>query len=85
MEYTFLIYKQNVGAGINTLITISDGLGLSIFCRKIRKTRSMREKMDGKVVNFPPASAVPLCCCHFLKVLFPICFLTRRVRNHVSR
>ena len=34
-------------------MSISDGLGLSIFCRKMEKTRPMREEMDGKVVFFP--------------------------------
>ena len=57
MEYTFLDCKQYVGAGINTLMSVSDGLGPSIFCRKIEKARPMREKMDGKVVYFAPESA----------------------------
>ena len=49
--------KQDVGAGINTLMSFSDGLGPSIFCRKIEKARPMMEEMDGKVVYFPPESA----------------------------
>ena len=57
MEYTFLDCTQYVGAGINTLMSISDGLGLSIFCRKMEKARPMREEMDGKVVYFPPELA----------------------------
>ena len=47
--------KQNVGAGIDSLI--SDGLGRSIFCRKMEKARTLREEMEGKVVYFPPDSA----------------------------
>ena len=31
--------------------SISDGLCSNIFCRKVEKTRPMREEMDGKVVN----------------------------------
>ena len=31
--YIFLVCKQNVGAGINTLMSISDGKSPSIFCR----------------------------------------------------
>ena len=42
--------KQYVGAGINILIYISDGLGPSIFCRKMEKARPLREEMDGTVV-----------------------------------
>ena len=38
-------------------MSISDGLGPSIFCRKMEKARPMREEMDGKVVYFPPESA----------------------------
>ena len=45
--------KQHVGAGIGTLMSISDGLGPSIFSRKIEKVRPMMEEMDGKVVYFP--------------------------------
>ena len=32
---------------------ISDGLGLSIFCRKTEKARPMREGMDSKGCSFP--------------------------------
>ena len=52
-----LIYqdcKQHVGAGIKSLMSISDGLGQSIFCRKMEKPRPMMEEMDGKVVYIPP-------------------------------
>ena len=48
MEYTFSDSKQYVGARTNTLMSISDGLGPYIFCRKMEKTQSMREEMDGK-------------------------------------
>ena len=57
MEYTFLECEQTVGAGIDSLMSISDGLGPSIFCRNMEKARPMREEMDGKVVFFPPGSA----------------------------
>ena len=50
-------YKQHVGAGINALMSISDGLGPSSFCRKMEKARPMMEEMDGKVIYFPPESA----------------------------
>ena len=49
--------KQLIGAGINTLMPISDGLGPSIFCRKMEKARPVMKEMDGKVVYFPPESA----------------------------
>ena len=51
------IVNKKVGAGIDTLMSISDGLGLSIFCRKTEKVGPMREEKDGKVVYFPPESA----------------------------
>ena len=59
-ELRKLVYqdcKQHVGAGINASMSISDGLGPSIFCRKMEKARPMMEKMDGKVVYFPPELA----------------------------
>ena len=36
-EYTILDCKQNVGAGIGTLMSIFDGLRPSIFCRNMKK------------------------------------------------
>ena len=57
MKNTFLDCKQYVGAGIGTLMSISDGFGPFIFCRKMEKARPMTEEMDGKVVYFPPESA----------------------------
>ena len=38
--------------GKYTLISISNGLGSSIFCRKVEKARPMKEEMDGQVVFF---------------------------------
>ena len=55
-ENTFLVCEQYVCAGTNTLMSISDGLGPSIFCRKLERARPMREEMDGRVVYFPPES-----------------------------
>ena len=49
--------KQHVAEGKNALMSISDGLGPSISCRKMEKARPMMEEMDGKVVYFPPESA----------------------------
>ena len=57
MEDNFLDCKQYAGAGINTLMSISDGLAPCLLCRNIKKTRPMREGMDGKVVYFPTESA----------------------------
>ena len=34
-------------------MSISDGLGPSIFCRKMEEARPMREEMDGRVCLFP--------------------------------
>ena len=57
MEDIFLDCKQHVGAGISTLMSISDGLGPSFFCQNIEKARPMREETGWKVVQFPPESA----------------------------
>ena len=47
---------NNVGAGRITWMSVSDGLGPFIFCRRMEKARPMREEMDGKDVIFPPES-----------------------------
>ena len=58
MDYTiFQTTNQYVAAGINTLMSISDGLGPSIFCQKAEKARPMRDETHGKVVDFPPVSS----------------------------
>ena len=85
MEHFCRTVNKSVGAGINTLMSTSDGLGLSIFCRKMEKARPMKEEMDGKVVYFPPESALPPLMLYFSTVLFPICTLTCRANSFVSR
>ena len=55
--YIFSNCKQYVGARMNTLMSISDGLDLPIFCREMEKARPMRKEMDGKVAYFPLESA----------------------------
>ena len=45
MEDTVLDCEQYVGEGINNLMSVSDGLGPSIFSRKMEKARPMRERM----------------------------------------
>ena len=54
--YNYQNCKQYVGARINTLLSISDGLGPSICYRDLETARPMREEMDGKLVYFPPKS-----------------------------
>ena len=38
-----------VGAGITTLMSIFDGSDPCLFRRKMEKTRSVKEEMDGRV------------------------------------
>ena len=49
--------KQYVGSGINSLMSIANGLGPSIFCQNMEKANSMREETDARNVYFPPESA----------------------------
>ena len=56
----FLECKPYVDAGIDTLMSIYDGLGPSISFRNMEKARPLREEMDGKVINLPPESALLL-------------------------
>ena len=73
-----------VGASITTLMSIFDGLDPYFFSRKMEKTRSMKEEMDGKVF-------ISRQSWHFSfidninKVIFPICTLNWRVNIYVSR
>ena len=65
-------------------MSISDGLGPSIFCRKMEKARPMREEMEGKVVYFPPESALLPLMLYLSTVFFPTYTLTSHVNNYVS-
>ena len=66
-------------------MSISDGLGPSIFCRKMEMARPMSEEMDGRVVYFPPESELSPLMLYFLTVLFLVFTLTWRANNYVSR
>ena len=85
MEYFCRNVNKRGGAGIDILMSIYDGLGPSVFCRKMEKVRPMREEMDRNVVYFPPESALLPVMLYFSTVLFPICTLTWRVNIYVSR
>ena len=73
-----------VGAGISTLMSISDGLGPYIFRRKMEKTRSMKGKLDRKVF-ISRQSRHSSFIVNMFKVLFPNCTLSWRVNTYVSR
>ena len=65
--------------------SFSDGIGPSNYCRKMVKARPMREEMNGNVVFISRQSQhfkfdVVIC-----KVLCPICTLTWRASNYVTR
>ena len=73
-----------VGAGITTLMSISDGSDRTFFCRNMEKTQSVREEMDGRVF-ISRQSRHPFYLINIMiKVLFPICTLIWRVNNYVS-
>ena len=66
-------------------MSISDGSDRTFSCRKMEKTRSVREEMDGKVfISRQSRHRFPLIN-NMIKVLFPICTLIWRVNNYVSR
>ena len=73
-----------VGAEITTLMSNSDGLDPYFFCRKIEKTRSMQEEMDGELFISRQNRHFSLID-YMIKVLFPICTLIWRVSTYVSR
>ena len=45
----FMLLFFCVGAGITTLMSISDGFNTYFFRRKMANTRSMKEEIDGQV------------------------------------
>ena len=82
LEGPLICVHMIVGAGTITLISNSDGRGPSIFSRKMKWTRGMREENDGRSIYFRSESAFSLSC-SIMKVRLPICTLTRRVHSYV--
>ena len=65
-------------------MSFSDGLDPLFFRRKMEKTRSINEEMDGEVFiphQRPHFSFID----NMIKLLFPMCSLNWRVNNYVSR
>ena len=88
MEITLIsayVFTYCVGEGITTLMSISDGSDRTFFRRKVEKTRSVREEMDGKVFISCQCRHLFSLIYSMIKVLFPICTLIWRVNNFVSR
>ena len=85
MEHTFLECKQNIVAQTVTLMSISDRLGPSIFCRKMEKALPMKEEVHRKVVYFPARDGIFNFDILIHYVLYPICSSTWRVDIFISR
>ena len=73
MECTFLNGTQNVSAGINTLMSISDGLD-----------PSYERRDEWKVCLFLARVGNLTMMLQFIKIFIRICTLTWRVDNFVS-
>ena len=73
-----------VGAGIITLISISDWSDPWIFRRKMQKTRSVKEEMEGKLFISRQSRHISFVFI-MIKVLSLLCTFTWRVNNYVSR
>ena len=73
-----------VSAGISTLMSISDGSDPYFFRQKMQMTRPMKGEMDGEVFIFHQSFFFSVVN-SMVKVLFPVCTLTWRVNNYVSR
>ena len=79
-----LCFIYCVGAGRTTLMSISYGPDPYLFCRKMEKTWSVKEEVDGECL-FPARVGISPLINNMTKVLFPICTLIWRVNNYVSR
>ena len=73
-----------VGAGITTLMSISDGSDPYFFPQKMENTRSVKEEMDGEVFICRHSRHFSFIK-NMIKKHFPICTLIWCVNNYVSR
>ena len=85
MEHTFLDCKQYVGAGIDTLMPIFEGLGPSVFLSKDEKSAFCEGRHGWKSCSLAATVGIFNFDVIIYKVLFPTCTLTWRVNNYVSR
>ena len=65
-------------------MSISHGLDPYFFRRKMEKTQSMKEQMEGELFLFRQSRNFCFID-EMIKVLFPICTLNWRVNNYVRR
>ena len=68
------VFNYCVGAGISTLIFISDWSDPYIFRRKMEKTRSVKEEMEGKLFISRQSRHISFDFI-MIKVLFPTLYL----------
>ena len=68
------VFIYCVGAGITTLMSISDVLDPYFFCQTMEKTRSEKEKMDGEVFFSARVGIFPFID-NMIKVYFPYLYL----------
>ena len=80
--FIFLFYC--IGAGITTLMSYSDGLDPYNFCRKMEKTRSSKEELDGEVFISRQSRQFSFID-NMINVLSSISTLNWRVKIYVSR
>ena len=78
-----LCFFYCVGAGRTTLMSISDETDRTFFCRKMGKTRSVREEMDGRVFISRQSRHLFTLINNMIIVLFPFCTLIWHVNNYV--
>ena len=77
--------NRYVGAGINILMSISDGLDPFTFYRKMEKARPRREEIYRKICLLAARVGLLTLMLYFLWLLFPVCTLTWLVNNYVCR
>ena len=73
-----------VGARITTFMSLSDGLDPYFVRRKMERTQSMKEEMDGEVFIYRQSWHFSFID-NMIKVIFPIYTFNWRVNNYVSR
>ena len=78
------VFIYGAGAGKTTSKFVSDELDPYVFRRKMEKTRSMKEEMDGEVFIRHQSWHFSLYII-WLKYFTPFCTLNWRVNNFVSR
>ena len=72
-SFRIVLFIFLCGAGIGISMSLFDGLGMYIFCRKIEKTQPIKEEKWMESCLFPAGVGIVFCVYKIVVLVFPTC------------